>query len=127
VGSFEGNGDDRSRGLPNTLAKKRFSSAVLLSWQLYGIHAIAAAAVPSYGWTVRCAMAAAADGFRGATGEVTACSGTEGPGFTSMIMTIAGAAAARTPLLVLASNVQISARIGKHLFRTRISSPPLPG
>jgi thiamine pyrophosphate-dependent acetolactate synthase large subunit-like protein len=42
------------------------------------------------------------------TGEVVAASGTEGPGFTNMIMNIAAAAAARTPLLVLASNMTLS-------------------
>ena len=53
-------------------------------------------------------MAAAADGYARATGEVVACSGTEGPGFTNMITSIAAAYFARIPLLVLASNVQLS-------------------
>ena len=44
------------------------------------------------------AMCAAADGFSRATGEATATSGTAGPGFTHMIMNIAAANAARTPL-----------------------------
>ncbi|MBK7729619.1 MAG: thiamine pyrophosphate-binding protein [Gammaproteobacteria bacterium] len=49
-----------------------------------------------------------ADGFSRATGEVVATSGTEGPGFTHMIMNIAAANAARTPLLVLASNMTLA-------------------
>jgi acetolactate synthase-1/2/3 large subunit len=53
-------------------------------------------------------MAAAADGYARATGEVVACSGTEGPGFTNMITSVAAAYFARIPLLVLASNVQLS-------------------
>ena len=57
------------------------------------INAIAAAGVPSYGGRCEGSMCAAADGFSRATGEVTACSGTEGPGLTNMIMNIASAAA----------------------------------
>jgi len=72
------------------------------------INALAAAGVPSYGGRTEGAMCAMADGFSRATGEVVATSGTEGPGFTHMIMNIAAANAARTPLLVLASNMQIA-------------------
>jgi thiamine pyrophosphate-dependent acetolactate synthase large subunit-like protein len=72
------------------------------------INAMAAAAVPAYGGRTEAAMCAVADGFSRVTGEITACSGTEGPGFTHMIMNIAGAHAVRTPLLVLASNMQIA-------------------
>ncbi len=72
------------------------------------INAIAAAGVPTYGGRSEGAMCAAADGFSRVTGEVTACSGTEGPGFTNMIMNIAAANSARTPLLVLASNMNIA-------------------
>lgn len=50
----------------------------------------------------------AADAFIRASGELAACSGTEGPGFTNMITAVAEAKAARTPLLVLASNMQVS-------------------
>jgi thiamine pyrophosphate-dependent acetolactate synthase large subunit-like protein len=71
-------------------------------------HAIAAAGVPSYGGRTEGNMAAAADGYARASGEVVACSGTEGPGFTNMITSIAAAYYARIPLLVLASNVQLS-------------------
>ena len=71
-------------------------------------HAIAAAGIPSYGGRTEGTMAAAADGYARATGEVVACSGTEGPGFTNMITSIASAYYARIPLLVLASNVQLT-------------------
>lgn len=50
----------------------------------------------------------AADAFIRASGELAACSGTEGPGFTNMVTAIAEAKAARTPLLVLASNMQVA-------------------
>ena len=52
-------------------------------------------------------MCSAADGFIRVTGEVAAASGTEGPGFTNMICAIAAANAARSPLLVLASNMSL--------------------
>src|SRR3954468_206062 len=68
-------------------------------------------------------MCAAADGFLRATGELTACSGTEGPGFTHMIMNIAAAAAARTPLLVLASNTQIAADDREAFVQTVYQQP----
>lgn len=72
------------------------------------INTLAAEGIPSYGGRTEGAMCSAADGFSRATGEVVAASGTEGPGFTNMIVGIAAANAARTPLMVLASNMQIS-------------------
>lgn len=68
------------------------------------INAIAAEGIPCYGGRNEGNMASAADGFIRVTGEIAATSGTEGPGFTNMIMNIASANAARTPLLVIASN-----------------------
>jgi thiamine pyrophosphate-dependent acetolactate synthase large subunit-like protein len=52
-------------------------------------------------------MTHAADAFIRVTGEIAVASGTEGPGFTDMICGIACANAARTPLLVVASNMSI--------------------
>jgi thiamine pyrophosphate-dependent acetolactate synthase large subunit-like protein len=72
------------------------------------INAIAAEGIPTYGGRTEGAMCSAADAFSRVTGEIAACSGTEGPGFTNMIMNIGCANAARTPLLVLASNMTIS-------------------
>ena len=72
------------------------------------INAIAAEGIPTYGGRTEGGMCAAADGFIRVTGEIAACSGTEGPGFTHMIMNIGAANAARTPLLVLASNMTVS-------------------
>ena len=71
------------------------------------INAIAAEGIPTYGGRTEGSMCAAADGFVRVTGEAAACSGTEGPGFTNMIMNIGAANAARTPLLVLASNMTV--------------------
>jgi thiamine pyrophosphate-dependent acetolactate synthase large subunit-like protein len=70
-------------------------------------HAIASTGIPSYGGRHEGAMAHAADAFIRVTGELAVCSGTEGPGFTDMICAIACANAARTPLMVVASNMSI--------------------
>jgi thiamine pyrophosphate-dependent acetolactate synthase large subunit-like protein len=70
-------------------------------------HAIASTGIPTYGGRHEGSMAHAADAFIRCTGELAVCSGTEGPGFTDMICAIACANAARTPLLVLASNMSI--------------------
>jgi thiamine pyrophosphate-dependent acetolactate synthase large subunit-like protein len=72
------------------------------------INAISAVGIPAYGGRVEDIMCAAADGFSRVTGEVAATSGTEGPGFTNMIMSIASAHRAHTPLLVLASNMAMA-------------------
>lgn len=72
------------------------------------INAICEEDIPCYGGRTEGSMCAAADGFSRVTGEIAACSGTEGPGFTNMIMNIAAANAARTPLLVLASNKRLA-------------------
>src|SRR5258708_327498 len=49
----------------------------------------------------------AADAFTRVSGEVSATSGTEGPGFTNLISGLANARAARTPILLLASNKSV--------------------
>lgn len=72
------------------------------------INSLVEEGIPAYGGRTEGSMCSAADGFTRVTGEISACSGTEGPGFTNMIMNIAAANAARTPLLVLASNKRIA-------------------
>lgn len=91
------------------------------------IGAIAAEGIPSFGGRSEGSMTAAADGFSRATGEVTACSGTEGPGFTNMIMNIAAAHRARTPLLVLASNVTIASDDRETFIQTGYQQPTTEG
>lgn len=71
------------------------------------VNAIAQEGVPTYSGRHEGAMCHAADGFCRVTGEIAAASGTEGPGFTDMINAIAAANAARSPVLVLASNMTI--------------------
>jgi len=70
---------------------------------------IAQVGIPCYGGRTEGGMCAAADGFCRVTGEVAACSGTEGPGITHMIMNIGSAHFANSALLVLASNSFLSA------------------
>lgn len=71
------------------------------------INAIANEGIPAFSGRHEGAMCHAADAFIRVTGEIAAASGTEGPGFSDMICAIAAANAARTPLLVLASNMSI--------------------
>ncbi len=91
------------------------------------IHAMAAEGIPAYGGRNEGQMAHAADGFARASGEVAACSGTEGPGFTNMIMAIGTANAARTPLLVLASNMQIAGEDREQMIQTVYQQPTTEG
>ncbi len=72
------------------------------------INALASEGVPCYGGRTEGMMCSAADGFARVTAEVAAASGTEGPGFTNMIMSVAAANAARSPVLVLASNMTVA-------------------
>jgi thiamine pyrophosphate-dependent acetolactate synthase large subunit-like protein len=108
VGSFEGNGMTGAEVFADLCKKEGLAAMFCCPGNYTVTHAIAAAGVPSYGGRTEGTMAAAADGYARATGEVVACSGTEGPGFTNMITSIAAAYYARIPLLVLASNVQLA-------------------
>jgi len=72
------------------------------------VHAIASTGIPSFGGRHEGSMAHAADAFIRITGELAIASGTEGPGFTDMICAIACANAARTPLLIVASNMSMN-------------------
>ncbi len=71
------------------------------------VNAIAQEGIPTYSGRHEGAMTHAADAFCRVTGEIAAASGTEGPGFTNMICAIAAANAARSPVLVLASNMSL--------------------
>jgi thiamine pyrophosphate-dependent acetolactate synthase large subunit-like protein len=71
------------------------------------VNAIALEGIPTYSGRHEGGMCHAADAFIRVTGEIAAASGTEGPGFTDMICAIAAANAARSPLLVLASNMSL--------------------
>jgi thiamine pyrophosphate-dependent acetolactate synthase large subunit-like protein len=74
----------------------------------YGvIHSLASIGIPTYSGRHEGAMTHAADAFIRVSGEIAVASGTEGPGFTDMICGIACAKAARTPLLIVASNMAL--------------------
>jgi thiamine pyrophosphate-dependent acetolactate synthase large subunit-like protein len=70
-------------------------------------HALANTGIPVYTGRDERSMAHAADAFTRVTGEVSATSGTEGPGFTNLISGLANAKAARTPILFLSSNKSV--------------------
>jgi thiamine pyrophosphate-dependent acetolactate synthase large subunit-like protein len=91
------------------------------------INSICEEGIPSFGGRTEASMCAAADGFIRVTGEIAACSGTEGPGFTNMIMNIAAANAARTPLLVLASNKRVSEDDTEMGIQTAYQQPTTEG
>lgn len=127
AGSFEGKGMTGAEVFAKLCKEEELAALFCCPGNYTVINAIAAAGVPAYGGRTEGAMCAAADGFSRVTGEVTACSGTEGPGFTHMIMNIASAAAARTPLLVLASNMQIAGDDREAFIQTGYQQPITTG
>jgi thiamine pyrophosphate-dependent acetolactate synthase large subunit-like protein len=126
-GSFEGQGMTGAEVFATLCKEEELAAMFCCPGNYTVINAIAAAGVPSYGGRCEGSMCAAADGFSRATGEVTACSGTEGPGLTNMIMNIASAAAARTPLLVLASNMQLAGDDRETFIQTGYQQPLTTG
>ena len=127
VGSFEGRGMTGAEVFAKLCKEEELAALFCCPGNYTVINAIAAAGVPAYGGRSEGSMCAAADGFSRVTGEVTACSGTEGPGFTNMIMNIASANAARTPLLVLASNMQIAGDDREEFIQTGYQQPTTTG
>ena len=126
-GSFEGRGMSGAEVFAKLCKEENLAALFCCPGNYTVINAIAAAGVPAYGGRCEGSMCAAADGFSRATGEVTACSGTEGPGFTNMIMNIAAAASARTPLLVLASNMQLAGDDRETFIQTGYQQPITTG
>jgi acetolactate synthase I/II/III large subunit len=127
VGAFEGKGMTGAEVFAKQCKDEDLAALFCCPGNYTVINAIAAAGVPAYGGRTEGAMCAMADGFSRVTGEVTACSGTEGPGFTHMIMNIAAAHAARTPLLVLASNMQIAGDDREAFIQTGYQQPTTTG
>src|SRR6266496_2179051 len=126
-GSFEGKGMTGAEVFARLCKEEELAALFCCPGNYTVINAMAAAGVPAYGGRTEGAMCAAADGFSRVTGEATACSGTEGPGFTHMIMNIAAAHAARTPLLVLASNMQIAGDDREAFIQTAYQQPTTTG
>src|ERR1035438_2906359 len=110
--SFEGRGMTGAEVFAKLCKEEELAALFCCPGNYTVINAIASVGIPTYGGRCEGAMCAAADGFSRVTGEVTACSGTEGPGFTRMIMNIAAANAARTPLLDRKSTRLNSSHLG---------------
>jgi thiamine pyrophosphate-dependent acetolactate synthase large subunit-like protein len=127
VGTFEGRGMTGAEVFAKLCKEEDLAAMFCCPGNYTVINAMAAAGIPSYGGRSEGPMCAAADGFSRVTGEATACSGTEGPGFTHMIMNIASANAARTPLLVLASNMQIAGDDKEAFIQTGYQQPITTG
>jgi acetolactate synthase-1/2/3 large subunit len=125
--SFEGRGMSGAEVFAQLCKKENLAAMFCCPGNYTVINALAAAGIPSYGGRCEGSMCAAADGFSRATGEVTATSGTEGPGFTNMIMNIAAANAARTPLLVMASNMRIAGDDREQFIQTGYQQPTTTG
>jgi thiamine pyrophosphate-dependent acetolactate synthase large subunit-like protein len=126
-GKFEGRGMSGAQVFAQVCKKEELAGLFCCPGNYTVINALAAAGIPAYGGRSEGAMCAMADGFSRATGEVTATSGTEGPGFTNMIMNIAAANSARTPLLVLASNMQIAGDDREAFIQTGYQQPTTTG
>jgi len=126
-GTFEGRGMSGAEIFAKLCKEEDLAAMFCCPGNYTVINAIAAAGIPAYGGRSEGSMAAAADGFSRVTGEVTACSGTEGPGFHNMIMNIGAANGARTPLLVLASNMQIAGDDREAFIQTGYQQPTTTG
>ncbi len=105
--SFSGKGMTGAQVFANLCKDEDLAALFCAAGNYSIINAIAEAGIPCYGGRTEGGMCAAADGFCRVTGEVAACSGTEGPGLTHMIMNIGSAHFANSPLLVLASNANL--------------------
>jgi thiamine pyrophosphate-dependent acetolactate synthase large subunit-like protein len=125
--SFEGRGLTGAEVFAKLCKEEGLEALFCAAGNYTVINALAAAGIPTYGGRTEGNMCAAADGFSRVTGEVAACSGTEGPGFLHMIMNIAQASAARQPLLVLASNMQISGDDRETFVQTFYQQPVTEG
>jgi thiamine pyrophosphate-dependent acetolactate synthase large subunit-like protein len=127
LGEFAGQGMTGAEVFARACKEENLAALFCCPGNYPVIGAISAAGIPSYGGRSEGSMTSAADGFSRCTGEVTACSGTEGPGFTNMIMNIAVAHRARTPLLVLASNVTIASDDRETFIQTGYQQPTTEG
>ena len=124
---FEGRGMSGAEVFAQLCVQENLAGLFCCPGNYTVINALAAAGIPAYGGRMEGSMCAMADGFSRATGEVVATSGTEGPGFTNMIMNIAAADAARTPLLVLASNMTIAGDDREAFIQTGYQQPQTEG
>ncbi len=127
IGSFDDKGMTGAEVFAKVCVDEDLAAMFCCPGNYTVINAMASAGIPAYGGRTEGAMCAAADGFSRATGEAVATSGTEGPGFTHMIMNIASANAARTPLLVLASNMRLAGDDREAFIQTGYQQPTTTG
>lgn len=125
--SFDGEGMTGAEVFAQLCKEENLSALFCAPGNYAIIHALAASGITTYGGRTEGSMCSAADGFYRASGEVAACSGTEGPGFAHMIMGIGAASAARTPLLVLASNSRIDLEDREMLIQNIYQQPLTQG
>jgi hypothetical protein len=127
VGSFAGNGMTGADLFAKACKEEELAALFCAPGNYPVVNAIASSGIPAFGGRSEGSMVSAADGFSRVTGEVVACSGTEGPGFTNMIMNIAVAHRARMPLLVLASNITVAADDRETFIQTMYQQPITEG
>lgn len=125
--SFSGAGMTGAEVFADLCKKENLAALFCCPGNYTIINAIAASGIPTYGGRAEGSMCAMADGFSRATGEVVVTFGTEGPGFTHMIMNIAAANAARTPLLVLASNMTLAGEDREAFIQHAYQQPTTEG
>ena len=105
---FSGEGMTGAQVFANLCKDEDLTALFCAAGNYHIVNEIAQVGIPCYGGRTEGGMCAAADGFCRVTGEVAACSGTEGPGITHMMMNIGSAHFANSALLVLASNSFLS-------------------
>jgi len=105
---FSGEGMTGAQIFANLCKDEELPALFCAAGNYHIVDEIAQVGIPCYGGRTEGGMCAAADGFCRVTGEFAACSGTEGPGITHMMMNIGSAHFANSALLVLASNSFLS-------------------
>ena len=124
---FAGDGMTGAQVFANLCKDENLAALFCAAGNYNIINEIAQVGIPSYGGRTEGGMCAAADGFSRVTGEVVACSGTEGPGITHMIMNIASAHFSNTALLVLASNTSLAAEDRQRSIQFMYQQPVTEG
>ena len=124
---FAGEGMTGAQVFANLCQDENLAALFCAPGNYHMVGEIAQVGIPCYGGRTEGGMCSAADAFSRVTGEVTACSGTEGPGLTHMIMNIAAANAANTPLLVLASNTRLASEDNQKFIQFMYQQPLTEG
>ncbi len=124
---FSGRGITGAQVFANLCKDENLAAMFCAAGNYYIINEIAQVGIPCYGGRTEGGMCAAADGFCRVTGEVAACSGTEGPGIAHMIMNIGSAHFANSPLLVLASNSNLRSEDNQGGIQFMLQQPMTEG